>query len=156
MAKAQGVALIKNQPRLKSEGEANAELLESAHHQRGVKHSITIVDQGFAEPDSHDTTYQEIAVKLKISGSLESITRWLVETQQPANFQGISSLDHENRQRSLKDHLRTHRGPVLCARAMNFLPLRAVAGAQRLFFEKVPRKALVSLTANPAIRLHRR
>jgi hypothetical protein len=83
--------LDKNQPRLKSEGEANAELLE-ALTTSAARHSITIVDQGFAEPDSHDTTYQQIAVKLKISGSLESITRWLVETQQPANFQGISSL----------------------------------------------------------------
>ena len=83
--------LDKTQPKLKSSGEANAEMLE-ALTTSATKHSITIVDQGFAEPDSHDTTYQEIAVKLKISGSLEAITRWLVEVQQPADFQAVSSF----------------------------------------------------------------
>jgi len=80
------------QPVLKSAGQANAELLESiasAARQR----SITIVDQGFAQPDAvKDAPYQEIAVKLKISGSLEAITRWLVEIQQPSEFQAVPSL----------------------------------------------------------------
>ena len=44
-----------------------------------------VLEQGFAEPEPNPL-YQEISVKLKISGTLEAITRWLVEIQQPANF----------------------------------------------------------------------
>jgi len=83
--------LNKTQPKLKSSGEASADLLESLTSS-AAKHSITIVDQGFAEVDSHDTTSQQIAVRLKITGSLEAITRWLVEIQQPENFQAIPTL----------------------------------------------------------------
>lgn len=82
--------LDKNQPKLQTTGEANAALLGDL--QTGArKHKITIVDQGFAEPGAQPY-YQEIAVRLKISGPLEAIIRWLVELQQPANFQAIPTL----------------------------------------------------------------
>jgi hypothetical protein len=84
--------LDKTQPVLKSSGEASAELLETLTAS-AARHSITIVEQGFAEPDAeHKTAYQEVAVKLKMSGSLEAITRWLVEIQQPAKFQAVPTF----------------------------------------------------------------
>jgi len=78
------------QPKLQNAGEADATLLETLHTS-ARKQNITIVEQGFGEPNSQPF-YQEINVKLKISGSLESIIRWLVELQQPANFQAIPTL----------------------------------------------------------------
>jgi len=78
------------QPKLQSTGEANAALLETIQTS-ARKQKITIVEQGFGEPNVQPF-YQEISVKLKINGSLESITRWLAELQQPANFQAIPSL----------------------------------------------------------------
>lgn len=82
--------LAKTQPKLQSIGEANSALLENL--QAGVaKHSITILDQAFVDPNPQPA-YQEIAVKLKVAGSLEAITRWLVELQQPENFQAIQSF----------------------------------------------------------------
>ena len=78
------------QPRLQNAGEADATLLE-ALQTSARKQNITIMEQGFGEPNSQPF-YQEINVKLKISGSLESITRWLVELQQPVNFQAIPTL----------------------------------------------------------------
>ncbi|MGB8354683.1 MAG: hypothetical protein WCD79_12390 [Chthoniobacteraceae bacterium] len=78
------------QPKLQNTGEANAALLETL--QTGArKQNITIVEQGFGEPN-FQPSYQEISVKLKINGSLEAITRWLVELQQPANFQAVPTL----------------------------------------------------------------
>ena len=78
------------QPKLQNTGEANAALLEAL--QTGArKQNITIMEQGFGEPNTQPS-YQEISVKLKINGSLESITRWLVELQQPGNFQAVPTL----------------------------------------------------------------
>ena len=79
-----------NQPRLKNGGEANANLLEtvqsSAQHQK-----ITIVEQGFMEP-ANKTHYRQVGVKLKVNGTLEDITRWLANLQQPAKFQAVTTL----------------------------------------------------------------
>ena len=82
--------LDKTQPKLQTAGEADTALLE-ALQTSAEKHEITIIDKAFAEPNSQPF-YQEVAVNLKVSGSLESITRWLVEIQQPANFQAVPSL----------------------------------------------------------------
>jgi len=84
------VWMDEKQPRLQSVGEANAVLLETLQAS-ARKQSITIMEQGFGEPGAQPS-YQEISVKLKVSGSLESIVRWFVELQQPANFQAIPSL----------------------------------------------------------------
>lgn len=82
--------LDKKQPKLQTTGEANAALLGDLQTS-ARKHKITIVDQGFGE-SSAQSSYQEIAVRLKVSGPLEAITRWLVELQQPSNFQAIPVL----------------------------------------------------------------
>jgi hypothetical protein len=36
--------------------------------------------------------YQEISVRMKVGGSLESIARWLVEVQQPDRFQAVPAF----------------------------------------------------------------
>ena len=82
--------LDKNQPKLQSIDEGNAALLQELQTS-ARKQNITIMEQGFGEPNAQPS-YQELSVKLKISGSLEAITRWFVEIQQPANFQAIPSL----------------------------------------------------------------
>ena len=48
-------------------------------------------DQSFGEPVTQPN-FQEISLKLKVSGSLQAVIRWLVELQQPANFQAIPAL----------------------------------------------------------------
>lgn len=79
-------------PLLKSAGEANAELLDTLTAS-AAKHSITVLDQGFAEPDTpRNADYQQIAVKLKVSGAKDAVTQWLWEVQQPEKFQGIPTL----------------------------------------------------------------
>lgn len=81
-----------NLPVLKSAGEANAELLDTLTTS-AAKHSITVLDRGFAEPDAgHKADYQQIVVKLKVSGAKDAVTQWLWEVQQPGKFQGIPSF----------------------------------------------------------------
>jgi hypothetical protein len=83
---------LDKQPVLGSAGQANAELLETVTSS-ARRHSITIVDQGFAEPGAaHKADFREIAVKLTVNGSLEAITRWLWEIQQPGKFQAVPSF----------------------------------------------------------------
>lgn len=84
-------AWLKNkQPKLQSPGEASAALLESLQTSARSQ-SITILEQSFAESDPQPA-YQEIVVNLKVSGALESLTRWLVELQQPAYFQALPAF----------------------------------------------------------------
>jgi hypothetical protein len=82
--------LDKTQPKLQTAGEADAALLDTLQRSAS-RHDITIVEKGFAEPASLPFA-QEIAVNMKVSGSLESMVRWLSEIQQPGNFQAIPSL----------------------------------------------------------------
>ena len=84
--------LDQRQPVLKSASEANAEMLDTLTA-GAARHAITIIEQGFAEPDkANKSDYQEIAVKLRISGAKEAVTQWLWEIQDPAKFQAIPSL----------------------------------------------------------------
>ena len=82
------------QPKLQTVGQANSALLESLQTSaRG--HDINIVEQSFVEVKADTKSqlpYQEIAVRLKVGGSLESIARWLVDVQQPAKFQAVPAF----------------------------------------------------------------
>lgn len=78
------------QPRLVTTGEANAKLLATLQT-TARQQKVTIVEQSFAEPATQPR-YQEISVKLKVSGTLEALTRWLVELQQPEQFQVIKTF----------------------------------------------------------------
>jgi hypothetical protein len=78
------------QPRLSNSGEANSSLLESLQ-KTARTHQINIIDQSFLEGTTQPS-YQEVGVKLKVSGSLEMIIRWLTEIQQPELFQAIQRI----------------------------------------------------------------
>lgn len=73
----------------------SAQLLETLSAS-ATRHSITVVEQGFAEPEARgaggEKPHDEIDVKLKVSGPMEAVTRWLAEIQQPEKLQGVSSL----------------------------------------------------------------
>ncbi|MBI4024404.1 MAG: hypothetical protein HY360_05445 [Verrucomicrobia bacterium] len=79
--------LDSKQPKIHAPGEANANLLEmlqtSARRQK-----IIIVGQSFTEPVTQPF-YHEISVKLTVNGTLEALTHWLVELQQPEHFQAV-------------------------------------------------------------------
>lgn len=79
-----------NQPRLKTSGEANANLLE-ALQTSAEREKIAIVEQVLLEPSAKPHC-QEVGVKLRITGSLEAILRWLTELQQPARFHAVTTL----------------------------------------------------------------
>lgn len=78
------------EPRLEAAGEASASLLESLQAS-ARRQKITILEQEFPEP-ARQADYQEISVKLKVSATLESLTRWLVELQQPELFQAVTTF----------------------------------------------------------------
>ena len=78
------------QPRFKSAGEANTNLLETVQSS-ARRQNVAIYDQSFAEPVKREY-YQEIVVKLRVSGTLEGISRWLAELQQPENFHAVTKF----------------------------------------------------------------
>ncbi|HVV74118.1 MAG TPA: hypothetical protein VHI52_21875 [Verrucomicrobiae bacterium] len=72
--------------------DANAELMDMLTASAG-KHAIVVISTVFTEPDaSHKADYQQIAVKLTVSGAQKDITEWLWEIQQPDKFQAIPAL----------------------------------------------------------------
>lgn len=89
--------LEKTQPVLKSPSVESAQLLEALSNS-AARHSITIVEQGFAEPEAKgagstaEKPRDEIDVKLKVSGPMEAVTRWLAEIQRPETLQGVNAL----------------------------------------------------------------
>ena len=54
-------------------------------------HNLNIDEQGFGEVSS-TAHYQSIAVRMRVSGSLEDVTRWVAGLQQPDLFQAITSF----------------------------------------------------------------
>lgn len=91
--------LEKTQSVLASPSVESAQLLETLSTS-AARHSITIVEQGFSEPEGSNgpngagtvKPHDEIDVKLKVSGPMEAVTRWLAEIQQPEKLQGVNSL----------------------------------------------------------------
>ncbi len=53
--------------------------------------NLAINEQGFGEV-SESTYFQSVAVKMRITGSLENTTRWLASIQRPELFQAITSF----------------------------------------------------------------
>ena len=52
-------------------------------------HALTIEEQGFGEA-KNTPDYRSVVVKLKLSGKLEQVIKWLVGVQQPEKFQAIT------------------------------------------------------------------
>jgi hypothetical protein len=82
--------LDQHQPKMTSDSEANAELLNFLQSS-ARKQNITIVEQALRET-SGTPQYREVSAGLKVTGSLDSIVRWLVELQQPDKFYVIKNF----------------------------------------------------------------
>jgi hypothetical protein len=70
-----------------TEGEANSAVLKTIQ-ETARSHEIVIAEQSFAA-SVPTPGYRQVAVKLKVIGSMEGISRWMVDLQQPTNFQAV-------------------------------------------------------------------
>ena len=78
------------QPRIRPNQVPQSELLESLTSSAVADH-LEIQEQGFGEIKS-TPNYQSVAVRLKLSGSLQDAIKWLVQIQQPELFQAVTSF----------------------------------------------------------------
>jgi hypothetical protein len=80
----------KTQPKTAGSQRPQADLLEALT--RSAKdHQLTIEEQSFGESRS-TPNYNSVAVRLKMSGSLENVVKWLVAIQQPEVFHAVTSF----------------------------------------------------------------
>jgi hypothetical protein len=80
----------KTQPRIRSNQVPQSELLQSLTSTASADH-LEIQEQSFGENRS-TPSYQSVSVRLKLSGSLQDVIRWLVQIQQPELFQAVTSF----------------------------------------------------------------
>jgi hypothetical protein len=78
------------QPRIRPDQVPQSELLESVTTSAKAN-QLEIQEQSFAENLS-TPNYQSVAVRLKVSGPLQNVIKWLVQVQQPELFQAITSF----------------------------------------------------------------
>jgi hypothetical protein len=78
------------QPRIRPDQVPQSELLESVT-KSAKANQLEIQEQGFGENLS-TPNYQSVAVRLKLSGALQNVIKWLVQVQQPELFQAITSF----------------------------------------------------------------
>jgi hypothetical protein len=78
------------QPRVPGGTAPQAELLQSLT-QVAKDQALTIEEQGFGEA-KNTADYHGVAVKLKLSGKLENVIKYLVAIQQPDRFQAVTSF----------------------------------------------------------------
>ncbi len=78
------------QPRIHLNQVPQSELLESLTTSAKAK-QLEIQEQSFGENKS-TPNYQSVAVRLKIAGTLENVTKWLVQIQQPELFEAVTSF----------------------------------------------------------------
>ncbi len=78
------------QPRVPASGAPQSDLLETLTAS-AKSNGLTIDEQGFGEP-KNTPDYRGVAVKLKLTGKLENMVKWLVAVQQPEQFQAITSF----------------------------------------------------------------
>jgi Tfp pilus assembly protein PilO len=82
--------LDSRQPHVPTGSAAQSELLESLT-KAAKDHALTIDEQGFGET-KNTGDYRSVAVKLKLSGRLEDVVKWLVAVQQPEQFQAVMNF----------------------------------------------------------------
>ena len=78
------------QPRIRPNQVPQSELLESVTTSAKAN-QLEIQEQSFGENRS-TPNYQSVAVRLKLSGALQNVIKWLVQVQQPELFQAITSF----------------------------------------------------------------
>lgn len=82
--------LDSKQPHVPTGAAAQSELLESLT-KAAKAHALTIEEQSFGEM-KNTADYRSVAVKLKLSGKLEDVVKWLVAVQQPEQFQAVTNF----------------------------------------------------------------
>ena len=85
------------QPKAAPGGVPQSELLQSLTAS-AQGHKLTIQEQSFVDAKS-TANYQAVAVRLKLSGALEDVVRWLVEVQQPEKFQAVTNLSLKSQEK---------------------------------------------------------
>ncbi len=78
------------QPRIRPDQVPQSELLESVTTTAKAD-QLAIEEQSFGENLS-TPNYQSVTVRLKLSGALQNVIKWLVQIQQPELFQAITSF----------------------------------------------------------------
>ncbi len=82
--------LAKNQPKVQDMGQANVALLESLQKLAG-QNNLVIAEQNLKDPATAPY-YREVSVQLHLSGTLESLCRWMAQVQQPEAFQAATNF----------------------------------------------------------------
>ena len=85
------------QPRVPAGAVPQSELLQSLTTS-AQNHKLTIQEQSFADAKS-TANYQAVAVRLKLTGTLEDVVRWLVEVQQPEKFQAVTNFSLKSQEK---------------------------------------------------------
>ncbi|MFY9986914.1 MAG: hypothetical protein WAK31_19295 [Chthoniobacterales bacterium] len=85
------------QPKVAPGGVPQSELLQSLTAS-AQNHKLTIQEQGFADAKS-TANYQAVAVRLKLTGTLEDVVRWLVDVQQPDKFQAVTTFSLKSQEK---------------------------------------------------------
>jgi len=78
------------QPRIRPDQVPQSELLESVTT-TAKANQLAIEEQSFGENLS-TPNYQSVTVRLKLSGALQNVIKWLVQVQQPELFQAVTSF----------------------------------------------------------------
>jgi hypothetical protein len=78
------------QPRIRPNQVPQSELLESVTAIAKAD-QLEIQEQSFGE-NLTTPNYQSVAVRLKLSGALQNVIKWLVQVQQPELFQAVTSF----------------------------------------------------------------
>ncbi|MBV8587387.1 MAG: hypothetical protein JO308_13950 [Verrucomicrobia bacterium] len=82
------------QPKVEKGEMAQSQVLEALTSSARAN-QLTIEEQSFAEPKVTDA-YRSVAVQLKVTGNLADVVKWLVQIQQPENFQAITRFSLKN------------------------------------------------------------
>jgi hypothetical protein len=85
------------QPRVPAGAVPQSELLQSLTTS-AQNHKLTIQEQSFADAKS-TANYQAVAVRLKLTGTLEDVVRWLVDVQQPEKFQAVTNFSLKSQEK---------------------------------------------------------
>ncbi len=78
------------QPGIRADQVPQSELLESVTTSAKAN-QLEIQEQSFGENLS-TANYQAVTVRLKLSGALQNVIKWLVQVQQPELFQAVTSF----------------------------------------------------------------
>ena len=85
------------QPRVAAGTVPQSELLQ-ALTSSAQNHKLSIQEQSFTDAKS-TPDYQAVAVRLKVTGALEDVIRWLVEIQQPEKFQAVTNFSLKSQEK---------------------------------------------------------